>query len=761
MQRLTSVVFLSLFFVSSLFAQPLKPGEWRAYTSMRSIRAMALAPDSIHAWAATEGGVFRINLRDSEATLALRTTDGLSENDLWSVATDNDGNAYVGGKGGGFDLIRQNGTVEKLGADIRSRQDLTPKKIFNISIQGDTIFLATGYGLEIYRKSARYFPSTVFQLGTDVPRQDSVRQTVVYRGYLFAAMREGVAYASLRNDVSIPANWSLIQDTALGATLSLAIFNDRLCVGTTKGLFTYSESDRSLTRVSFDTGVDRLCTSAGSLYLLDVAHNVSATSDLQSFRSIAPNTVSTVSALGAAPESIGILFGTQKNGIAYALGSVPRTDIYPPGPINNDVNDLHFAPSEHELFFVSGPNGFGSFKTDRSEWKNFTPEATLGYSTTFDRVFYDTVRSLLWLVSQGRLYAARNYGPGPLVVDTVKRIESNLPSTVSPTAEYFRAGKPMLSASGDFVIPTWANDGGKGLSILDRGTQYHFTNYEIIDPQSWAAWGCVTQDLEGNFWVGGMYGSNSPPNAGLSWHNMADNTYGNIPGPPQGSLLLHNSVNAIATDPDDEIWCGTSAGLQILSDPYAIHDKNPKFYFRSVKLLERQVVRSIATDGVGNKWIGTEEGIFVVSPDGSDSVARFTKSNSPLIDDVIASIVIDPALGEAYAATPSGISRFSTIFKQGGVDYSGIRAYPNPVVQTTEESPKVYIDGLMAGSTVKIFSLNMKLVKSINGTTLGSTVVWDGRDDIGRQVPSGEYLISATTTESGEHGAAKVVIIRK
>ena len=169
----------------------------------------------------------------------------------------------------------------------------------------------------------------------------------------------------------------------------------------------------------------------------------------------------------------------------------------------------------------------------------------------------------------------------------------------------------------------------------------------------------------------------------------------------------------------------------------------------------------MAVDGVGNKWIGTENGIFVVSPDGSDSVARYTTDNSPLVDNIINSIAIDTRRGEAYAATPSGISRFSIIFKQGNPDYSNIRVYPNPVVQSSDNAPTIYIDGLVAGSTVKIFTLNGKLVGTINGAAYGSTVQWSGRDERGRQLPSGMYLVSATSPQSGEKGEAKLVIIRK
>src|SRR2546430_6551504 len=108
-------------------AQPLQPGEWRTYTSMRSISALAIASDpgtsdSVYAWAATSGGVFRVNLRDTTAgMLALHTTEGLFENDLTAIASDASGNTYFGGRTGGFDVYRPStGKIERLGADIQS-----------------------------------------------------------------------------------------------------------------------------------------------------------------------------------------------------------------------------------------------------------------------------------------------------------------------------------------------------------------------------------------------------------------------------------------------------------------------------------------------------------------------------------------------------------------------------------------------------------------------------------------------------------------
>src|SRR5437588_553599 len=87
----------------------LKPGEWRAYTSMRSVRAIAVDRDSQHVWVATDGGAYRMSINpnslDSDL-LALRTTDGLYENSLNAVGCAPNGDVYFGGANGGFDVYR-------------------------------------------------------------------------------------------------------------------------------------------------------------------------------------------------------------------------------------------------------------------------------------------------------------------------------------------------------------------------------------------------------------------------------------------------------------------------------------------------------------------------------------------------------------------------------------------------------------------------------------------------------------------------------
>ncbi|HET6401264.1 MAG TPA: FlgD immunoglobulin-like domain containing protein [Candidatus Kapabacteria bacterium] len=749
-------------------AQSLKPGEWKTYTSMRSVTDVALASDSLHAWAATGGGAFEVDLRDAQtAPVALRATDGLSENDLTAVASDSLGNIYFGGGGGGFDVYNTaTGKIVQLGNDIVN-SPFTIKSINAITVYGDKIYLATAYGITVFL-SRGAFGATVSQIA-GLQSQDSVRQILDDGTHVYGAMHEGVVFANGNTTAYLQDghNWLLLPDAG-GSVRALANFHGTIYAGAENGLFAVSISQDSLVSVPipYSIAIERMIVANDSLYLLDNSGTLYSTRDLSHFavQALTAQAGSTVTSI-APDHNGGIVMGSDTNGVAFPAADSLYANLFPPGPISNEINGLSFAPSTDKLYVTNLNAGFGIFSPETEAWQNFQSGVGGTPAATYVKVFYDSIRSTLWLSTYGSsLFHVQGIGSGQPQWKSFD--DTQIPNWDRTPSTWILTSGMMLDQAGNFVVTDWAGN-GKGLCISADGK--NFTKY-LLDPAGQLSWGCVTQDQNGNYWIGTETGPLEKPDGvgkGVYWLRSSDGAYGVIAGGISGSLGTPTAgtefVNAILTDQDDGIWCGTNAGVEIISNPEAIQEPGPVFSIRSVPFLANQTVHAMATDGVGNKWIGTDNGIFVVSPDGSDSVARFTKENSPLVDDRIASLTIDPTRGEAYAGTPSGISRFSTIFKQGKPDYTSIRVYPNPVVQSAEVggSPEIYIDGLVAGSTVQIFSLAGQLITTIDGTALGSTVTWNGRDALGRQVPSGMYLVSATSAQSGENGEAKVVIVRK
>jgi hypothetical protein len=759
--RFTLLVIFSLHVAANVLAQSLKPGEWRTYTSMRDVSALALSSDSVHVWVATTGGAFRVNIRDTtEPLLAERTNDGLTENNLTAIASDQNGNIFFGGITGGFDMWKAaTGTIQKLG-DIRN-SSYPVKTINSIAVSGDTIFLATGFGISTFIvNDPGYFGVTVNHIGS-FTSQDSVRQVIIANRTIYAAMPEGLAYAQLSSDIGNGANWKTLPDTV--PVVALASFDGKIFFGTPNGLFQLSADTFISVPIPGVVAIDRLAASRDSLYILDISGAIYSTHDFQNFsvQSLADTIGSSITAMlpGVSSPAESLIFGSSSNGVSIFERGQLYSNFFPQGPVSNYVFNLDFASSIGNLYGVNLADGFEIFHPNNDTWQTYTHGVGVPIGKTYRYIFYDSIRSLTWFSMYGDgLYRVKNLGTSSEIWDKID-IANGLPSTEGPN--YIIAGSGNLTASSDFMVTTWAQN-LQGLSITSDGSQ--FTDYRLAttsrDPGGLGqSFGCVTQDIDGNFWVG-TERQVTPAPYGVFWVRASDHVFGSIEG-GSGGLLVNPVVNAILVDQDDEVWCGTEGGVQIISNPYAINNPNPKFSVRTVPLLTSQLVHTMAVDGVGNKWIGTENGIFVVSPDGTDSIARYSTDNSPLVDNTVLSITMDLERGEAYAGTPSGISRFSTIFKQGKPDYTNIRVYPNPVVQSSDFAPQIYIDGLVAGSTVKIFTLNMKLVATIDGSALGSTVPWNGRDDLGRQVPSGMYLVTATSPQSGQNGEAKVVIVRK
>lgn len=232
------------------------------------------------------------------------------------------------------------------------------------------------------------------------------------------------------------------------------------------------------------------------------------------------------------------------------------------------------------------------------------------------------------------------------------------------------------------------------------------------------------------------------------------------------SVLPTSTVSSVAVDLEGDVWVGTQQGAVSFECGSSVFEDNCTGRRRIVNvdgfngyLLETEDVRTIAVDGANRKWFGTNNGIFVQSPDGLEQVARFTSTNSPLFDNVVSDIAIDPVNGEVWIATEKGIQTLRGEATSGGkVNSAAPYAYPNPVRPDYDGPIAIY--GLARDANVKITDVAGNLV--YEGKALGGQAVWNGRDYLGRRAASGVYLVFATSSESFENPDAvitKVVVL--
>ncbi len=230
------------------------------------------------------------------------------------------------------------------------------------------------------------------------------------------------------------------------------------------------------------------------------------------------------------------------------------------------------------------------------------------------------------------------------------------------------------------------------------------------------------------------------------------------------SELPTNKVNCIAVDLDGAVWVGTNEGPIIFEcDPFVEQCTGSRRIVEQdnfgAYLLEDEDVRTIAVDGANRKWVGTTNGVFVLSPDGLEEEARFTKDNSPLFDDLITDIAIHPETGEVFIGTGKGMLSYRAEAIEGGVVHSPeVRVFPNPV--RPEYDGPVAISGLARDANVKITDLHGQLVYET--TALGGQAIWDGTDYTGRRVKTGVYLVFATSDniQNPQTVVARILVIR-
>jgi hypothetical protein len=744
-------------------AQLLKPGEWKTYTAMNNVQDVALSSDSLSVWAATAGGAYKVQLNDpkQDNIISLRTTDGLSDIDITAVASDADGNIYFGGGIGSFDIYSEKTRSIRNIRDIMLSPLVTKKNIYAINVSGQKAFLCAGYGVSIFNRSSSTFNETVTKFG-DRPSEDTAFAAIEANGKIYVALSGSIAIADANSpNLSAPFAWQIVNAPSGAVLRSLAFFQNKVVAGGLGGIFVLDESSSTILAITTPDTINCLkFVLRADLEILDANRGgrIARTSDLSSFtfdpisKSSSQSTPTSYAASPAGKQVFGFLSGGVT---ASSQSGTPVFDLYPAGPITNNPSYLYFSRTEQKLFVVYGTDGMSRFKPENSAWNNYgtinnSPLPRLDYR----KAFYDTSRSVLWLSGGGggggMMKVTFN---GDAISYNMRSLSAGIPSSNSGGTDFIVPGQCMLDNKGNLACAIWAYH-GEALSRSSDGNS--FTNTQIVSDIH--PFNSIAQDLDGYYFLATCFFTLPPP-IGVAYL-APDGSTGLLAGGANG-ILSSESVNSLVVDQDNGLWCGSNDGVDIVS-----HFRNGRtgaveFHVRKVPFLDQQVVKTIAVDGVGNKWVGTDNGIFVVSPDGADSLGHYTSSNSLLLDNSINSISIDQLNCEVYIATVKGISRTSCIFREGSPDYSKMFVYPNPVVQSPLDEPVVTITGLVDGSTVKIFTISGRLVKTIDGTAYGATVTWNGKDDNGKQLASGVYLVSATSALAKESGQSKFVLIRK
>ncbi|HTF06300.1 MAG TPA: two-component regulator propeller domain-containing protein, partial [Bacteroidia bacterium] len=223
-------------------------------------------------------------------------------------------------------------------------------------------------------------------------------------------------------------------------------------------------------------------------------------------------------------------------------------------------------------------------------------------------------------------------------------------------------------------------------------------------------------------------------------------------------------VLCMAEDKDNEVWIGTDKGIAVFycaetilttagCDAQQILIQQGEY---TQILMESQVVTALAVDGANRKWIGTESGgVFLMSEDGTEEILHFTASNSPLLNDNVTGITIDPITGEVFFATGKGIVSYKSDAVEGEDVNGDVYAYPNPV--GPEYHGPIAIRGVVKDADVKITDISGNVVYQTKA--LGGQAIWDGNNFAGERAASGVYLVFITNEDGTEKKVTKILLM--
>lgn len=780
MRRVSLLAFavLGLLLVAGAHDVAAQAGRWVAHTSYTSVRALARGHGSV--WAATAGGVFGYRESDGEI-VRYSVVDGLHSVDVRRLAFDETRSVLW--------LGYQDGVVESLdpvsGAvttflDIRRARQFPARGINRILARGDTVYVATDFGLVVFDPVRGEVRDAYTRLGSFTAAM-AVHDVLVRSDTLWLGTAEGLAWAPLDGaNLQDPSAWSnqVVGSAAdRRAVRALGSFRGLLYLGTDVDLYERASAARAVPLSMSGFGFHEIVVHADRLVAAEQFNLVTVTSDGAATRGAIDGHDAPTALLPAEDgtwwvgDADGGLLRVRRSSTGPAWA--PELDIVPQGPLVNTFSDLSVA-GDGTLFA-------GGTSEARSGVHRLSPDGTwTAFNGDTNPLLVGRSRySRVFAMPDGSAWAASE-GGGAL----------HIPPDGALTV-YDRTNSTLLPAAGttDFVIAGGvAADGDGAIWITTRGAS---TPLHVRTPDG--AW----TGLSG--YVGGglterstAYGSIMVDSYDQKWIILRDeNNFNRVRGllvldtgasptstsddrfrlfeekGSAGQGLPGTTVTSVVEDRDGLVWIGTDGGIAyfvntgIVAADAAARPIWPPWADRSegTFVLFGLKVNDLAVDPANRLWVATDEGAWLIASGeaGYELVHHFTTENSPILSDIVLSVVVEPGSGLVHFATDRGL-----------VAWQGDAIAPSPVVRELALAPNpfrpgvdaqaVVISGLVEATEVRILSAAGVAVATLQAR--GGMVTWDGRDRGGRLVPSGMYLVAAVGNDGEGTAYGRLAVVR-
>ena len=735
--------------------------SWTGHFSYVSVKSISQGDDKIYV--ASENAVFTYDLATQEVE-TISSVNGLSGELISTIYySKTSGHLVIGYETGLIEIVIDGEENILKVVDILEKQTIPPDKkhVNQFNEYNGNLYIATEYGISVYDLAALEFGDTYFIGGGG--SQINIYQTDVQEPYIYAATKgDGVKRAMVDDENLIDyQNWTTIETGTFKGIQTLG--NELYALNNNNGVLKYNPSSGFSPVTSYSSTVvdfisnETLLTvttdSAIQTYAEGFALQASANNiggyilDLQAGYAFGNN----------------LYLGTTNDGLLVVpFGSNQATQILPDGPIKNRPYSLDATPGQVWVGFGEVDVSFNPYPLSKIGISNLKDETwtNIEYDQLFDA--NDLVNVSINPENYNEVFMT-SFQKGLLkIVDQVPTIlynETNSPLDLGLNNP--DVGIRLYGSDFDREGNLWFDQSRThdGIIKLTPGGQFQKIDIsDIINGEQELALTELAVSREGYVFFGSAQN-------GLLGYNPQTNKFNKIgEGQGNGNLPTYNT-RALAFDNQNRLWIGTLKGLRVLFSPGSFFDGgDPESQAIIIledgvpqELLFEQSISDIEVDGSNNKWVATSSsGVFYLSPNGQETLLRFTKDNSPLPSNTVQDIAIDPFTGVVYFATVNGLVAYKGTATAPQDDLENVYAYPNPV--RPGFSGNVTIDGLTAQANVKITDIEGNLV--FETTSEGGSVLWDTTAFGNYKVRSGVYLVLITTEDNVETKVSKIMIIR-
>lgn len=707
--------------------------QWQSMSSMYSVNAIAGINSTVYA--ATKGGMFSYDITNGAMHYWRVSDTTLLTSTITAIEQDSTGLLWIGAENGGIMNYDPKTDIWTSITSILSSQlqGIASKRITTFAFHNNIMYCAGDFGIATF---TGVMPQDwIKSIGT-IPVGTSITSLVIMQDTLWVGTEKGLAKASVNATLQDISSWISVSTQPIKSMLAK---KDTLYIAEQDTVKTLHRGLITKQDIAGRIGLNDVSIHNDQLYYGNAEGIYAFPSN--AIVSLAPNSGHQRMQDGT------VILKLPSGGIAQVKSDGGINAIMPNTPAGSKYNTL--AVDNASTLWVNMDEGFvGVYETDT--WRNYNRSDVFGAKALGNSRF-NALQSMsngtMWIGSFGNGFAIGNKEADSISF-TIMDDEARRNLAIN-AGDYTVSGKVAEERDGSVWIPRLTT-GRDGALIIKKKTDGTYMPYQgtVSDKKFTIA----EIDNAKTIWLGAPKSNTGDGNV---YYFNEKNTSGNESDDIRGSLAI-DDIRVIKKDASGFMWFGTGTGLNVIYSPSGIlSGRQPNLI--SIASLRNQIVNDIAIDAINNKWIATDNGLYVLSEDGSEILATYTRQNTIFQSSVVKAIAIDNKQGIIYVATDEGLYRSYTSIVNPSPDYSCTKCYPQPFLPGIHSG--VTIDCLAQESGISIVTPSGMPVKTLK--TQSGRAIWDGKNEQGEFVPTGVYLIVMQSGNQDQSGIIKCAVIRK